>query len=134
MNELHLLQGEYKQRIFVFMAWILTTISYTLFKYKFCLANLIWKQTFAFLCPKDFVLALVDGAVAGAAAGVVVETVLYPIDTIKTRLQAGSFLWMIFFFCFFSSMVFCFHLVILDKSSRITSCPLRSRPAYHPLQ
>lgn len=31
-----------------------------------------------------------EGAVAGAAAGVVVETALYPIDTIKTRLQAGS--------------------------------------------
>ncbi|RWW68447.1 hypothetical protein BHE74_00024033, partial [Ensete ventricosum] len=28
-----------------------------------------------------------DGAMAGATAGVVVETVLYPIDTIKTRLQ-----------------------------------------------
>lgn len=32
---------------------------------------------------------LVEGAIAGAAAGVVVEAVLYPIDTIKTRLQAG---------------------------------------------
>lgn len=30
-----------------------------------------------------------DGVIAGATAGVVVETVLYPIDTIKTRLQAG---------------------------------------------
>eukprot|EP00850_Spirogloea_muscicola_P000510 SM000002S05590 [mRNA] locus=s2:1072655:1082887:- [translate_table: standard] len=29
-----------------------------------------------------------DGAIAGATAGVTVETVLYPIDTIKTRLQA----------------------------------------------
>ncbi|GFP98552.1 S-adenosylmethionine carrier 1 chloroplastic/mitochondrial [Phtheirospermum japonicum] len=29
-----------------------------------------------------------ESAVAGAAAGAVVETVLYPIDTIKTRLQA----------------------------------------------
>lgn len=29
---------------------------------------------------------------AGAAAGAVVETVLYPIDTIKTRLQAGYFI------------------------------------------
>lgn len=29
-----------------------------------------------------------DGAVAGAVAGSVVEAVLYPIDTIKTRLQA----------------------------------------------
>lgn len=29
-----------------------------------------------------------DGVIAGGAAGVVVETALYPIDTIKTRLQA----------------------------------------------
>lgn len=28
-----------------------------------------------------------EGAIAGATAGVVVETALYPIDTIKTRLQ-----------------------------------------------
>ncbi|XP_042396699.1 S-adenosylmethionine carrier 1, chloroplastic/mitochondrial-like isoform X1 [Zingiber officinale] len=32
---------------------------------------------------------LLDGAIAGAAAGGVVEAVLYPIDTIKTRLQAA---------------------------------------------
>ncbi|KAL2497034.1 S-adenosylmethionine carrier 1 [Abeliophyllum distichum] len=38
--------------------------------------------------PFDFLHLLYEGAVAGAAAGVVVETVLYPIDTIKTRLQA----------------------------------------------
>lgn len=36
----------------------------------------------------DFFRVLFEGAVAGATAGVVVETVLYPIDTIKTRLQA----------------------------------------------
>lgn len=30
-----------------------------------------------------------DGVMAGGTAGVVVETALYPIDTIKTRLQAG---------------------------------------------
>ncbi|KAG6534499.1 hypothetical protein ZIOFF_008402 [Zingiber officinale] len=34
---------------------------------------------------------LLDGAIAGAAAGGVVEAVLYPIDTIKTRLQAVVF-------------------------------------------
>ncbi|KAJ8427973.1 hypothetical protein Cgig2_017460 [Carnegiea gigantea] len=33
-------------------------------------------------------LTFVDGAIAGAVAGGVVESVLYPIDTIKTRLQA----------------------------------------------
>lgn len=38
--------------------------------------------------PFDFLRLLYEGAVAGAAAGVVVETILYPIDTIKTRLQA----------------------------------------------
>lgn len=30
-----------------------------------------------------------EGFIAGGTAGVVVETALYPIDTIKTRLQAG---------------------------------------------
>lgn len=29
-----------------------------------------------------------EGFIAGGTAGVVVETALYPIDTIKTRLQA----------------------------------------------
>jgi solute carrier family 25 S-adenosylmethionine transporter 26 len=33
---------------------------------------------------------LAEGVIAGGTAGVVVETALYPIDTIKTRLQAGS--------------------------------------------
>lgn len=32
-----------------------------------------------------------EGVIAGGTAGVVVETALYPIDTIKTRLQAGSY-------------------------------------------
>ncbi|KMT08630.1 hypothetical protein BVRB_6g139070 [Beta vulgaris subsp. vulgaris] len=39
--------------------------------------------------PFDFIQTLVDGIIAGGTAGVVVETVLYPIDTIKTRLQAA---------------------------------------------
>ncbi|CAL9104947.1 unnamed protein product [Musa textilis] len=39
--------------------------------------------------PFNFLRALCDGVIAGATAGVVVETVLYPIDTIKTRLQAA---------------------------------------------
>ncbi|KAL6552209.1 S-adenosylmethionine carrier 1, chloroplastic/mitochondrial [Orobanche gracilis] len=38
--------------------------------------------------PFDLVRILFEGAIAGATAGVVVETALYPIDTIKTRLQA----------------------------------------------
>ncbi|XP_072998648.1 S-adenosylmethionine carrier 1, chloroplastic/mitochondrial isoform X1 [Typha latifolia] len=36
----------------------------------------------------NFVHVLCDGVIAGGIAGVVVEAVLYPIDTIKTRLQA----------------------------------------------
>ncbi|EFJ30292.1 hypothetical protein SELMODRAFT_146160 [Selaginella moellendorffii] len=37
----------------------------------------------------NFAQVIIEGAIAGATAGVVVETVLYPIDTIKTRLQAA---------------------------------------------
>lgn len=37
--------------------------------------------------PFNFLRTLFEGVVAGGAAGVVVETALYPIDTIKTRLQ-----------------------------------------------
>ena len=33
-------------------------------------------------------LYFAEGVIAGGTAGVVVETALYPIDTIKTRLQA----------------------------------------------
>ncbi|KAI5654600.1 hypothetical protein M9H77_31787 [Catharanthus roseus] len=40
------------------------------------------------LKPFNFLHLLWEGAVAGAAAGGVVESALYPIDTIKTRLQA----------------------------------------------
>ncbi|GAV68973.1 Mito_carr domain-containing protein [Cephalotus follicularis] len=39
--------------------------------------------------PFDFLRILFEGVVAGGTAGVVVETILYPIDTIKTRLQAA---------------------------------------------
>lgn len=38
----------------------------------------------------DLLQVLFEGALAGGAAGVVVETALYPIDTIKTRLQAAQ--------------------------------------------
>lgn len=31
-----------------------------------------------------------EGVIAGGTAGVVVESALYPIDTIKTRLQVGD--------------------------------------------
>ncbi|KAL2894437.1 S-adenosylmethionine carrier 1 chloroplastic/mitochondrial [Bienertia sinuspersici] len=40
--------------------------------------------------PLDILQSLYDGAIAGAVAGSVVEAVLYPIDTIKTRLQAAA--------------------------------------------
>ncbi|KAL0288434.1 UNVERIFIED_CONTAM: S-adenosylmethionine carrier 1, chloroplastic/mitochondrial [Sesamum calycinum] len=39
--------------------------------------------------PFDFLRILFEGVIAGGTAGVVVETALYPIDTIKTRLQAA---------------------------------------------
>ncbi|KAG6493816.1 hypothetical protein ZIOFF_048819 [Zingiber officinale] len=45
------------------------------------------------LTPEKHYEEFDDGVVAGATAGVVVETVLYPIDTIKTRLQAGCSSW-----------------------------------------
>ncbi|PON58690.1 Mitochondrial carrier domain containing protein [Parasponia andersonii] len=47
--------------------------------------------------PFDFFRTLLEGTIAGGTAGVVVETALYPIDTIKTRLQAahggGKIVW-----------------------------------------
>ncbi|XP_030544152.1 S-adenosylmethionine carrier 1, chloroplastic/mitochondrial-like [Rhodamnia argentea] len=39
--------------------------------------------------PLDFWRIVYEGIVAGGTAGVVVEAALYPIDTIKTRLQAA---------------------------------------------
>nr|AFK45388.1 unknown [Lotus japonicus] len=39
--------------------------------------------------PFDFLRALYDGCIAGGIAGVAVEAALYPIDTIKTRLQVA---------------------------------------------
>ncbi|KAH0679780.1 S-adenosylmethionine carrier 1, chloroplastic/mitochondrial [Solanum stenotomum] len=39
--------------------------------------------------PFDFLRILFEGVIAGGTAGVVVETALYPIDTIKTRLQVA---------------------------------------------
>lgn len=54
-----------------------------------------------------FVYTLVhfaEGFIAGGTAGVVVETALYPIDTIKTRLQAGEL---------YLRMIKCIHLMFL---------------------
>ncbi|XP_061345174.1 S-adenosylmethionine carrier 1, chloroplastic/mitochondrial-like [Gastrolobium bilobum] len=39
--------------------------------------------------PVDFLRVLYDGCIAGGVAGVIVEAALYPIDTIKTRLQVA---------------------------------------------
>ncbi|KAK2457875.1 S-adenosylmethionine carrier 1, chloroplastic/mitochondrial [Trifolium repens] len=39
--------------------------------------------------PFDYFRALYEGCIAGGVAGVAVEAVLYPIDTIKTRLQVA---------------------------------------------
>jgi solute carrier family 25 S-adenosylmethionine transporter 26 len=38
-----------------------------------------------------FTCSRAEGVIAGGTAGVVVETALYPIDTIKTRLQVNHF-------------------------------------------
>ncbi|RDY05623.1 Glucan endo-1,3-beta-glucosidase 8, partial [Mucuna pruriens] len=56
--------------------------------------NLLLRNSFASVSlgeqkPFDFLRTLFEGVIAGGTAGVVVETALYPIDTIKTRLQAG---------------------------------------------
>ncbi|XP_030952167.1 S-adenosylmethionine carrier 1, chloroplastic/mitochondrial-like isoform X3 [Quercus lobata] len=40
--------------------------------------------------PSDFLRNFYEGFIAGGFAGVVVEAALYPIDTIKTRLQAAQ--------------------------------------------
>ncbi|KAF3972987.1 hypothetical protein CMV_003564 [Castanea mollissima] len=40
--------------------------------------------------PSDFLRVFYEGFIAGGFAGVVVEAALYPIDTIKTRLQAAQ--------------------------------------------
>lgn len=43
----------------------------------------------SFSCTLINVTSFAEGVIAGGTAGVVVETALYPIDTIKTRLQVG---------------------------------------------
>ncbi|XP_028555953.1 S-adenosylmethionine carrier 1, chloroplastic/mitochondrial isoform X3 [Dendrobium catenatum] len=63
-------------------------------KSKLCISVLEQKKPFASVTmsedkPFDFLRVLRDGIIAGGTAGIVVETVLYPIDTIKTRLQAA---------------------------------------------
>ncbi|GMN33408.1 hypothetical protein TIFTF001_004144 [Ficus carica] len=51
-------------------------------KKPFAAANMETAKAF------DFFRTFFEGVIAGGTAGVVVETALYPIDTIKTRLQA----------------------------------------------
>lgn len=72
-------------------------------------------------------MIFVDGAIAGAAAGVIVESALYPIDTIKTRLQAGWFYTNVVFLLISLEciLLFLFYMLlspllsILDHSSNI---------------
>lgn len=45
----------------------------------------------------DILMKIVEGCIAGGVAGVAVEAALYPIDTIKTRLQVNSMYWVKFF-------------------------------------
>lgn len=64
------------------------------YKSKLCNFGLEQTRPFASITmseekPFNFLSVLRDGIIAGGTAGVVVETVLYPIDTIKTRLQAA---------------------------------------------
>lgn len=65
---------------------------------NFCIFFGVWlnkkierRITYYLIINMHVLWFFVDGAVAGAAAGVIVESALYPIDTIKTRLQAGWF-------------------------------------------
>ncbi|XP_056682630.1 probable S-adenosylmethionine carrier 2, chloroplastic isoform X2 [Spinacia oleracea] len=51
---------------------------------KISASDIVMKES-----PLNLLQSLCDGAVAGAVAGSVVEAALYPIDTIKTRLQAA---------------------------------------------
>lgn len=51
-----------------------------------CLASTHFREEDHF----DILRSFYDGAIAGGIAGMVVEGILYPIDTIKTRLQAGQ--------------------------------------------
>lgn len=53
-------------------------------KKPFAAANMETAKAF------DFFRTFFEGVIAGGTAGVVVETALYPIDTIKTRLQAAQ--------------------------------------------
>ncbi|XP_057974504.1 S-adenosylmethionine carrier 1, chloroplastic/mitochondrial-like isoform X2 [Malania oleifera] len=71
-------------------------------KHRMCTSNQELETRFSLFSlgddkPFDFIRAFYDGIIAGGTAGVVVEAALYPIDTIKTRLQAvhggGKIIW-----------------------------------------
>lgn len=62
----------------------ISSISVTYFV-KVCLYDIIRRRKVSIF---GFVLCFADRVIAGGAAGVFVEAALYPIDTIKTRLQA----------------------------------------------
>ncbi|KAB5557343.1 hypothetical protein DKX38_008252 [Salix brachista] len=67
------------------------------------------------LLPKFFVMGFTEGMIAGGAAGVIAETVLYPIDTIKTRLQASGPILSHF------SLFFALHCIPIPKCYRLAS-------------
>ncbi|KAF5480724.1 hypothetical protein F2P56_001448 [Juglans regia] len=54
---------------------------------SFASVNMGEEKPFDFI--RTFFVDFAEGVIAGGTAGVVVETALYPIDTIKTRLQAA---------------------------------------------
>ena len=60
-------------------------------------------------------MGFTEGMIAGGAAGVIAEAVLYPIDTIKTRLQASGPILSHF------SLFFALHCIPIPKCYRLAS-------------
>ncbi|KAJ6920306.1 S-adenosylmethionine carrier 1 [Populus alba x Populus x berolinensis] len=65
--------------------------------------------------PFYFLHAVYEGIIAGGAAGVIAEAVLYPIDTIKTRLQASGLILSQF------ALVFVPHCIPIPECYRLAS-------------
>jgi hypothetical protein len=60
-------------------------------------------------------MGFTEGIIAGGAAGVIAEAVLYPIDTIKTRLQASGLILSQF------ALVFAPHCIPIPECYRLAS-------------
>lgn len=94
---LHISLSAHIPQLLLPRSWMALLVSFS-FPLYFCfiLRNLIvilWICIFSMYIFLMLVTTLVnsaEGFIAGGTAGVVVETALYPIDTIKTRLQAGQ--------------------------------------------